>query len=158
MNQRHHARVHISRTIRALCVSFVMAAIAATVAASSPDENREPRRNAPEASSAATGETEVMKVFVDRETGEIISVPLRETDVLSAPLTKALTRSTEGLQVFELANGGRGVHLDGRFQHVLMVRVRPDGSFETVCTNSSHAAEKFLHGEPAGADAEPRDK
>jgi len=158
MDQRHHARVHISRTIRALCVAFVMAAIAAPVAASSPDENRGPRRKTPEASSAEPGVTEVMKVFVDRETGEIISVPLRATDVLSIPLAKALDRSTEGLRVFELANGGRGVHLDGRFQHVLMVRVRPDGSLETVCTNSSHAAEKFLHGESAGADTERRDK
>jgi hypothetical protein len=135
-----------------------MAAIAVPVAASSPDENPELRRQAPKASSAETGVTKLMKVFVDPETGEIISVPLRETDVLSAPLTKALTRSTDGLRVFELADGGKGVFLDGRFEHVLMVRMKPDGSLETLCTNSSHAAEKFLHDESAGADAEPRDK
>jgi hypothetical protein len=97
-------------------------------------------------------------VVYDPETGEIISVPIREPGVLSAPLAKALTRSAEGLQVFELENGGMGVHLGGRYQHALMVRVKPDGSFETVCTNHEHVAEKFMRGDPEMVAAEPRDK
>ena len=103
--------------------------------------------------------TKSIRVIYDPETGEIISVPLRESsEILSGPLAKALTRSTEGLQVFEVSNGGNGVHLDGRFQHALMVRVRPDGSLETVCTSHSHAAETFLKAKSAGANTAPRGK
>jgi len=39
-----------------------------------------------------------------------------------------------------------------------MVRVKPDGSLETVCTSHLNAAEKFLQGKLDGADAVPRDK
>jgi len=158
MNQIFHAQVNTPRTIRVLCVAFLMAAFTAPVAATSPDEKGEPKRQVPEVSSVETTAPNAIRVIVDPETGEIISVPLRATDVLSAPLSKALTRSGEGLRVFELSNGGMGVHLDGRFQHVLMVRMKADGSLETVCTNHSHEAEKFLHGTSNGADAEPRDK
>jgi hypothetical protein len=135
-----------------------MAAVAWPVAASSPGEEELPGRQAPEASTEGAVTSKTMRVIYDPETGAIISVPFRETEGLSVPLSKALTRSTEGLRVFELANGGKGVHLDGRFQHVLMVRVKPDGSLETVCTNHSHAAEKFLRGTSDGADAQPRDR
>jgi hypothetical protein len=158
MNQRSHEQLNMTRTIRVLCVAFLMATFAAPLAATSPDEKGEPKRQASEAPSPETNVTKSIRVIYDPETGEIISVPFRDTEVLSAPLARALTRSTEGLQVFQLTNGGTGVHLDGRFQHALMVRVKPDGSLETVCTNHSHTAEKFLRGESAGADAEPRDK
>ena len=158
MNQRLHAQVNTPLTIRTLCVAFLMAAFAVPAAATSPGENGEPKRQASEAAGAESVATKAIRVVVDPETGEIISVPFRETDVLSAPLAKALTRSGEGLEVFELSNGGKGVHLDGRFQHVLMVRVNPDGSLETVCTNHSHEAGDFLHGKTAGPNTKPRDK
>ena len=158
MNQIFHAQVNTPRTIRVLCVAFLMAAFAAPVAATSPDEKGEPKRQTSEVSSVETTAPNAIRVIVDPETGEIISVPFRETDVLSAPLAKALTRSGEGLRVFELSNGGKGVYLDGRFQHALMVRVKPDGSLETVCTSHSHEAGDFLHGKTAGPQAEPRDK
>ena len=158
MNQRLHAQVHTPRTIRALCAAFLMAAFAAPVAATSPDEKGEPKRQLPEEASVESVATKAIRVIVDPESGEIISVPIRGTEVLSASLAKALTRSTEGLRVFDVSSGGKGVHLDGRFQHALMVRVKPDGSMETVCTSHSHAAEKFLQANPTGVDAEPRDK
>lgn len=63
---------------------------------------------------------------------------------LSAAIMKALDRSTAELEVFELDGGGYGVDLDGRFQHVLMVRVQPDGTVESSCVDHAHAAEKFL--------------
>ena len=158
MNQIFHAQADTPRTIRALCAAFLMAVFAAPAAATSPDEKGEPKRQTSEVSSVETTATRAIRVIYDPETGEIISVPFRETEVLSAPLAKALTRSGEGLRVFELANGGKGVYLDGRFQHALMVRVKPDGSLETVCTSHAHAAEDFLHGKTAGPHAEPRDK
>lgn len=164
MNQRSHEQLTMTRILTVLCAVCMMAVSALPVAATSPDEKGEPGRQVPEAASTKSADfsaaaQERMKVIVDPETGEIISVSIRQqTGTLSAPLAKALTRSTDGLRVFELANGGKGVYLDGRFQHVLMVRVKPDGSLETVCTNHPDEAEDFLHGKAAGPHAEPRDK
>jgi hypothetical protein len=158
MKRRFYENLSISRIVPALCVACLVAALAAPAAASPPggDEERERRVSEPPATRTYT--TGAIRVIYDPETGEIISAPFRETGVLSAPLAKALSRSTGGLQVFELANGGTGVHLDGRFQHALMVRVKADGSLETVCTCHTSAAEDFLHAGSAGAKAAPRDK
>ena len=158
MNRRLNELMISSRVFSVLFAICLMAAVALPVAASSTSEKEQPERQASEAPTAEAVTTKAIRVIYDPETGEIISVPLRGTKFLSAPLAKALTRSTEGLQVFELANGGKGVHLDGRFQHALMVRVKPDGSIETVCTSHSHEAEKFLKGKPAGPKSAPRDK
>ena len=158
MNQRLHDQTISSRVLSVLFAICLMTAMVVQVAAASPDEEEQPERQAPEAPSVETVTTKAMRVIYDPETGKIISAPFRETEILSAPLAKALSRSTEGLRVFELANGGKGVYLDGRFQHALMVRVKPDGSLETVCTSHSHAAEDFLHGKSAGAKTAPRDR
>jgi len=158
MNQRLHDQMISSRVLSILCAICLMAAVAVPVAASSPGEEKRPERQASGAPTAEASTTRAIRVIYDPETGEIISVPFQETVVLSAPLSKALTRSTEGLQVFELANGGKGVHLDGRFQHALMIRVKADGSLETVCTNHPHEAGDFLHGKTAAVKPAPRDK
>ncbi len=158
MIQRYPEQPNTPRFLRLLCVACFVAIFAAPVAAGSPDETEGPQRQASEAPNAETAVTKAIRVIYDPETGEIISVPFRKTDVLSAPLAKALTRSAEGLQVFELPNGGTGVHLDGRYQHVLMVRVMPDGSFETVCANHPHEVEAFIKSTSAGTKPEPRDK
>lgn len=158
MNNRLHGKMNSYCNLPILCAVCLMVAFVAPVAGVSPDEEGEPKLQASEAASAETVATKVVRVVYDPETGEIISVPLRGNEVLSAPLAKALTRSTEGLQVFELKSGGMGVHLGGRYQHALMVRVKADGSLETVCTNHSHEAEKFLQGKPAGAKSAPQDK
>ena len=158
MNNRLHGKMTSYFNLPILCAVCLMVAFVAPVAGVSPDEEGEPKLQASEAASAETVATKVVRVVYDPETGEIISVPLRGNEVLSAPLAKALTRSTEGLQVFELKSGGMGVHLGGRYQHALMVRVKADGSLETVCTNHSHEAEAFLKGATAEAYAAPRDK
>ena len=129
------------------------------VAASSPGE----KEVVPEQSASVrlTGDLvnkKTIRVIYDPETGKIISTPFRGSEALSDPLAKALTRATDGLRVFELSNDGKGVHLDGRFQHALMVRARPDGSLETVCTNHPRAAEEFLRADPSGADSEAGEK
>jgi hypothetical protein len=165
MTQRSCAEVTAFRILAVVLTACWIAALATPVAASSPGEKEEPERLASEKADTEVGAEAsdaapaVMKVFVDPETGEIISVPIRQqTGTLSAPLAKALTRSTEGLWVFELSNGGKGVHLDGRFQHAIMVRVKPDGSFETVCVDHSHQAEGFLKSKRAETDPQPRDQ
>jgi len=158
MNNRLHGKMTSYCNLPILCAICLMVAFVAPVAGVSPDEEGEPKLQASGAASAENVATKVVRVVYDPETGEIISVPLRGKEVLSAPLAKALARSTDGLQVFELASSGKGVHLGGRYQHALMVRVRTDGSLETVCTSHSHAAEKFLKSTSAGADLEPRDQ
>ena len=164
MIQRHDAHMKTPRILPVLYVACLMAALAAPVIATSPGETEQTKRKASEKVSAESAEPSVvapkrMKVIVDSETGEIITRrPWGRTEILSPPLAKALIRTTDGLRVFELSNGGRGVHLDGRFQHVFMVRAKPDGSLEFVCTNHSHVAEKFLDGTSAGANVEPLDQ
>lgn len=158
MKQRSDQTMIFRRIFQAVLTASMMAAFAAPVAATSPDEKGEPKRQVPEEASVESVPPNAIRVIVDPETGEIISVPFRETEVLSAPLAKALNRSAEGLRVFELENGGKGVHLDGRFLHALMVRVKPDGSLETVCTNHPHEAEVFLDGKTARVKPAPRDK
>jgi hypothetical protein len=99
-----------------------------------------------------------MKVFLDPETGEMTSTPSAEQRrALSAALTRALSRSTEGLQVFDLPNGGKGVFLKGRFQHALTVRAKPDQSIETACTDHLHHAAGRLLGEEKRTN-EPQDR
>ena len=147
-----------------LCTVVLTVALTAPAAASSPDEEKMPGPRAPKASSAEAAEASVvadsgMRFVFDPETGEMVAgQPLQKTNALSVPLANALNRSTEGLPVFELSNGGRGMHLQGRFQHALVVRMKPDGSFETVCVNHSHEAENFLKRTSAAADAQPQDK
>jgi ABC-type cobalt transport system substrate-binding protein len=158
MKNQMHGQMTTFRNLLILCAVCLMAALALPSAASSPAEEEGSERQAPEVGSTDAVATKAMRVIYDPETGEIISLPFRETEVLSAPLAKALTRSADGLWVFELSNGGKGVHLDGRFQHALMVRVNSDGSLEIVCTNHSHEAEDFLEGTTAGAKPAPRDK
>ena len=164
MSQRSYPQMTVFRILQAVLIALWIAVLAVPVAASSPDDKGEPQRQVQEAASTESAEPsvatrEAMKVFTDPETGEIIARPVRQqTEVLSVPLANALSRSTEGLQVFDLPNGGKGVYLEGRFQHVLKVRVKPDGSLETVCVNHPQEAEDVVRGESVGRDPESRDK
>lgn len=151
----------VRAVVSALCL---IAGFTGLAIAESPAEADDPSRQVAKAASAESIDSSVatsegMRAFVDPDTGALVSAPTRpEVEPLSAPLAKALSRSTESLRVFDLANGGRGVHLAGRFQHALVVRVRPDGSLETVCTNHVHSAEALLHGKAAGVEPQPRDR
>jgi len=164
MKQLWSAPKTSSGVLPILCAVCVTAVLTAPVDASPPGEEKEFERQVSEAESAVVAGPSVvaeggMRVIVDPETGEIVAEqPRQETDALSAPLANALNRSTEGLQVFELANGGRGMHLEGRFQHALVARVKTDGSLEIVCVNHAHEAEALLKRRSAEADPQPLDK
>lgn len=112
-----------------------------------------PEAEGPKRAAAASQDT-----VADEAPGSTVTSSLQRPGALSAAITRALSRSTEGLRVFELAGGGKGVDLEGRFQHVFVVRVRPDGSFETTCVNHLHSAKQLLLPAPAGAEREARDK
>ncbi|MCP4653798.1 MAG: hypothetical protein GY856_00115 [bacterium] len=107
----------------------VLALLAASVlVAESPRE--EPASETP----AASG----LRAYIDPETGELVSVPsLQQVEALSKSLEQTLSRSSEGLEPFELSLGGRGVHLRGRFQSALVVRLEADGGLEFSCVEDS---------------------
>jgi hypothetical protein len=150
------------RILLVLSVAFVTAQLAASVAASSPREKDPERR--PEAATIESVEVsprglESATDAVDPETSEGVTVqPRQKSDALSAPLANALNRSIDGLRAFELRNGGRGIHVEGRFQHALVARVQEDGSLEIVCINHPQEAEAFLKRASANADPKPLDK
>jgi len=164
MNQRTCARKPFSRILPILGAVCLTMLLAVPVTASSPGREHESEQQAAERANHESGDPsrstrESMTTVVDPETGEAVArLPLQKADGLSVPLAKALDRSTDGLHLFELANGGRGMHLDGRFQHVLMVRVKADGSLETVCVNHAHEAEKFLKRSAAEVATQPPEK
>lgn len=78
--------------------------------------------------SAASPEAAGLRVYIDPETGELTGTPSpARVEALSKRLESPLSRSTEGLEPFELPRGGRGVFLDRRFQSALVVRLGADG-------------------------------
>ena len=158
MSHRFRDRRILSTAIRIAATVLWIVSTAHVVAASSPDASEEGVEQGVESSTAQRTGIRAIRVVYDPDTGRYFSVPIRKIPVLSAPVSRGLVRSAEGLRVFELENGGKGVHLDGRYQHAFMVRVKPDGSLETLCTDHSHGAEAFLKAGARDTRPEPRDK
>jgi hypothetical protein len=147
MTQSTSTRNSHSLALSALVAVAVVALAVGPAAAAHPDEDQQQTQSVAGVGAKESGAVirDGVRVVIDPETGEIVSRSLRTgKESLSDQLATALSRSTEGLETFDLANGGQGVHLDGRFQHVFMVRIKPDGSFETVCVNHQQQAEKVL--------------
>jgi hypothetical protein len=138
-------------SFRILPVLLTAACMAAPLAAAPPFDGEEPESPATEASPAEVGASG-MRIVVDQKTGEVVSARAGESHVLSEALEHALSRSAGGLEVFKPPAGGLGVHLEGRFQHVMMVKVKADGSFELECIDSVHKARDFLHRKTAGSE------
>jgi hypothetical protein len=145
-----------------LCAAFLTTALTASVATSSPREDeleRQAEAQRTESVEASPRGLESSTDGVDPETAEGSALRDRQkSDALSAPLANALNRSIEGLRPFELKNGGRGIHLEGRFQHALVARVKEDGSLEIVCINHPHEAEALLKRRSTPADPQLLDK
>jgi hypothetical protein len=140
--KRVHAGVSILfRVTRLWCIAICVVALAGSAAASpGPD-----------------GAPSVVRTAADGESNQVVPAELHEeSGPLSGAITNALSRSTDGLQVFDLENGGRGVDLDGRFRHVFVVHVRADGSFETSCVDHVQAVEKLMGLGSAEAGFDPR--
>jgi hypothetical protein len=148
-----------------LWVACCLAVLAAPVAAGPGGEGDDPRPRAADTASAEAAPepgpriVSPLKVAVDRETGGLTAVASRErTTGLSAAIARALSRSTEGLRVFDLPNGGKGVDLEGRFQHVVVVRVRADGSIDASCVDHPQGTDGRVGNGSAPADREPEDR
>jgi len=127
-------RVHVGvdllfRVTRLWCIAVCVVALAGSA----------------DASSGSDGAPSVAETATDNESTQVGPAEAHEeTGPLSGAIMKALSRSTDGLQVFDFENGGRGVDLDGRFRHVFVVQVRADGSFETSCVDHVEAVEKLM--------------
>jgi hypothetical protein len=102
-----------------------------------------------------------MRVFLDPVTGEPTSTPShKQRERLLAPSDTHFSRSAAGvdqappgLRTFPLAPGGRGVFLAGRFQTATEVRLKPDGSYETVCVGPI-TGDHPPHPHPAALEAD----
>ena len=62
---------------------------------------------------------------------------------LRSSLAGPLSRSLEGLNVETLPNGKHGVHLQNRFDHTTMLRIKPDGTRERSCFDNVERAVEF---------------
>lgn len=62
---------------------------------------------------------------------------------LRSSLARPLSRSLDGLNVETLPNGKHGVHLQGRFGHATMLRIKPDGTRERGCFDNVEHAVQF---------------
>lgn len=100
-------------------------------------------------SSAATA---AMRVHVDPETGELVPAVGNEAARLRAGM--APSHSVKGLQVITRPNGGRSVHLEGRFMESYVATVDPTGRMQFDCVPEGQG-ERFIHESatavPAGA-------
>lgn len=128
--KRVHAGVNFTfRVTVLLCFAICTVAIAGSAAGSSGPDGSPP----------------VLRTATDDESDRVVPAEAHEeSGRLSGAIMKALSRSTDGLRVFDLENGGSGVDLDGGFRHVFMVQVRADGSFETSCVDHVQALEKLM--------------
>ena len=59
-------------------------------------------------------------------------------------LAPVLSRSSEGLVVHRLRDGGERIDLGGRFQSAAIARIGPDGRVITGCVDSVEQADAFL--------------
>lgn len=97
-----------------------------------------------------------VRAYRDPVTGEITTLPRPEQfDQLDAATAEAMSRSTEGLEVFPLRSGGVGVHLKGRFRNALIAHRHPDGTFSASCVDHPEHAQEILEGPAPVTEADP---
>ena len=146
-----------SKRLRILSLLLAAACCVTPLAAASPSEEGEPEPPVSKERSDEVGPSG-MRIIVDPKTGEVVSTRTGGNRALSEALVRALSRSADGLEVFDLDSGGKGVHLGGRFQHVMTVKVKTDGSLELGCVDSAHKAKDVLYHMPASSADASRDR
>jgi hypothetical protein len=96
--------------------------------------------------------TAAMRVHVDPETGELVPAVGNEAARLRAGMARS--HSVKGLQVVTRPDGGRSVHLEGRFMESYVATIDPAGGTRLDCLPEDQA-ERFVHENarpaPAGA-------
>ena len=92
------------------------------------------------------------KIVFDRESKTLRYPDQAELTRLVTDLKRMTDQSEANLRRFQLADGGEGVDLDGRFGGVMLARPRPDGSMETRCVFNFEEGAQFLGLAEAGND------
>jgi hypothetical protein len=96
-----------------------------------------------------------VRAFIDPATGKLTANPTRaqlERRALQAR-SSISSRSVVGLRAFELARGGRGLNLQGRFQTSLRVERGKDGNFYQTCGDPTHDGEPHSHAHATAREA-----
>jgi hypothetical protein len=75
--------------------------------------------------------------------GAVQTTRAERVAALRKALERPLSRSFEGLKVETLASGQRTVHLEGRFGHATLLRIKPDGTRERGCFDDAEHAVEF---------------
>jgi hypothetical protein len=82
-----------------------------------------------------------LRVFLDRRTGRIRPPTLEEVRALGEAAAKGRrVEYLEPIEVFARPDGSWSVDLKGAFEAQVVVRRRPDGTFETRCLTGGGAA------------------
>jgi len=83
-----------------------------------------------------------LRAYRDPVSGEITTLPQGESfEKLDPATAKAMSRSSAGLETFELHFGGVGVHLGGRFRNAMIAHRHADGTLSSSCVDHpEHAA------------------
>lgn len=75
--------------------------------------------------------------------GQVQATREQRVAALRKTLARPLSRSPEGLNIETLPNGRHAVHLDGRFGHATILRIKPDGTRERGCFDNAERAVEF---------------
>lgn len=99
-----------------------------------------------EPASLEVGAVAGFQVVVDPATGRMVNNPTDlQLDRLAEGIAIERRRSSWELREFWLANGGRGVYLDGWADHSLNVEIGPEGQVRFACSQGDR------HGQAAGS-------
>lgn len=131
---RPHKRVGV--------VFLLLVVTAATIALMSPGRSTESAATV--SNDGIAPGTAGMRVFLDPETGDVLSEPDANAVIeLDAELENALRRDTVGLPTVKHANGAESIELDGRYQEASIVRIDENGK-RIICTDRVANIEKAL--------------
>lgn len=147
--------IRFSPVIRTLAVSALALVLGAMRLNAGPHGSgtspQKVRQGGVEPAAQATARVAGLTVPIDSKTGRLKALTASETAQLKTALEKLMNRSTQGLHVVAHVNGTQGIDLQGRFQHVVMIRQNPDGTSETGCFTDPDAAMAFLQGKDSGS-------
>ena len=128
------------RAIRFFACCAVFGLSAATVFASAVDEPS--TDSAPDTASSASSHQAGLRVYVDPETGALVSQPVTaEQRAFAQASNSHFTQDDSKATAAVAADGSRMWILNGEFEMALRIAILPDGSVSSFCDDSSHAAQ-----------------
>lgn len=96
------------------------------------------------------------RVYVDPETGRIVSAPLTDEQRAAAAADSMFTQDTSAVTAGVAADGSPMYILNGQFELALGAEVNPDGTRRYGCGDAEHAS--LLPADHAAAHASTADR